>query len=138
MAFVVDASIVAAWMLPDERSPAAERVMVGLDTAPGCAPALLWFEARSLFWMAEQHKRIDPGEALAMMHRLRLLPIENAGRGADGAILGLAQKHKLTAYDASYLALALERGLPLASTDKALAKAAQAEGVSILGPLAHD
>jgi len=47
-----------------------------------------------------------------------------------------AVKHGLTGYDAAYLALALDRGLPLATLDKPLAAAARAEEVPILGPLA--
>jgi hypothetical protein len=41
---------------------------------------------------------------------------------------------------AAYLALARERGLPLATLDGKLAQAARREGVTLLGPLqaAHD
>ena len=136
MAFVVDASMAAAWSLPDEYSPAAERIIRRLDGAPAWTPSLFWFETRSLFLKAERRERVAPGEALRMMQRLRDLPIEDAGRGADTTILGLAQKHGLTGYDASYLALAIERSLPLGTTDKALAVAARKESVPLLGPLA--
>jgi predicted nucleic acid-binding protein len=46
--------------------------------------------------------------------------------------LVLARSHSLTTYDAAYLELALRRGLPLASRDKALETAARVEGVSLL------
>ena len=39
-------------------------------------------------------------------------------------------------YDATYLALAIDKALPLATLDKPLAAAARAEKVPILGPLA--
>jgi len=45
-----------------------------------------------------------------------------------------AEQHKLTAYDATYLELALRRGLPLATRDKPLAAAAQKAGVELLPP----
>jgi len=43
----------------------------------------------------------------------------------------LAQRHSLTAYDASYLELAIRSGFPLATRDGALLRAATIEGVAI-------
>jgi predicted nucleic acid-binding protein len=45
----------------------------------------------------------------------------------------LARRRRLTVCDAAYLELALRRGLPLATLDTALADAARAEGVSLVG-----
>ena len=50
-----------------------------------------------------------------------------------GAILRLASHHRLTLYDAAYLELAVRRVLPLATLDKELRTAAEAEGVPLLG-----
>jgi predicted nucleic acid-binding protein len=52
---------------------------------------------------------------------------------AFGVVLDLMRAHRLTAYDATYLELALRRGLPLATGDKALRKAASTAGVALLG-----
>ena len=41
-------------------------------------------------------------------------------------------RHSLTAYDATYLELAMRRGMPLATTDAALVAAARAAGVQLL------
>jgi predicted nucleic acid-binding protein len=46
--------------------------------------------------------------------------------------VALMTKHKLTAYDAAYLNLALKLKLPIATLDAAIAKAALAEGVEVL------
>jgi predicted nucleic acid-binding protein len=46
--------------------------------------------------------------------------------------VGLA--HRLSAYDASYLEQAMRRGLPLATQDEQLLRAAGAAGVEILQP----
>jgi predicted nucleic acid-binding protein len=43
--------------------------------------------------------------------------------------LRLARRHKLSAYDASYLELALRRGMPLATIDDDLQKVAKKAGV---------
>jgi predicted nucleic acid-binding protein len=40
--------------------------------------------------------------------------------------------HRLTAYDVTYVELAIRRGLPLASGDKAFRKAARAVGIALL------
>ena len=45
----------------------------------------------------------------------------------------LCDRFGLTPYDAAYLELARRRGLPLATLDGELVRAAQAENVSLLG-----
>ena len=45
----------------------------------------------------------------------------------------LAERHRLTIYDAAYLELALRVGAPLATKDKALIRAAAAESVTLFG-----
>jgi len=47
--------------------------------------------------------------------------------------MALARRHRLTVYDAAYLELAQREGVPLATLDGALAAAARAEGVPVLG-----
>ena len=98
-------------------------------------PSLFWHETRNILVMAQRRGRIVAGEPAAAMGRLRRLPLEDAGAGSDGAALALTITHGLTAYDAAYLALAQERGLPLATLDQELAQAARREGVALLGPL---
>ena len=130
MTVVVDASIAAAWLLPEEDSDAAEALIAALSGRPPI-PSLFWHEARNILIVAEQRGRIVAGEAAAAMRRLRRLPLEDAGAGSDGAVLALAMAHGLSAYDAAYLALAQERGLPLATLDQKLAQAARQEGVDV-------
>ena len=136
MAFVVDASMAAAWFLPDEQNQAADRVLYDLISAPGQVPSLFWFETRNLFLMSERRGRLRPGEASLSMTQLRGLPLRDQGAGGDQLVLMLAAKHALSGYDASYLALAVQMALPLATTDRRLAVAARLEAIQILGPLA--
>ena len=58
---------------------------------------------------------------------------EETSTRALHAVLDLARDEALTAYDASYLELALRLGLPLATKDAALRRAAAALGVRLLG-----
>ncbi|HWD98331.1 MAG TPA: type II toxin-antitoxin system VapC family toxin [Bryobacteraceae bacterium] len=45
----------------------------------------------------------------------------------------LSDRHRLTAYDMAYLDLALRFGLPLATGDSELRRAARVEGIELLG-----
>ncbi|MER9470827.1 type II toxin-antitoxin system VapC family toxin [Mesorhizobium sp. M0482] len=136
MILVLDASFAAAWLLPVQHSEAAETTIAGLR-GQSPVPSLFWHEARSIVLTAERRGRIVPGESIAAMARLRRLPLEDAGAGRDGAIIELAIAHGLSAYDAAYLALAIETALPLATLDRKLAVAARGQGIRILGPLAN-
>jgi len=51
----------------------------------------------------------------------------------DG-VFSLADRHGLTVYDAAYLDLALREGLPLASLDNELCKAAGNSDVALFQP----
>jgi predicted nucleic acid-binding protein len=135
MTIVVDASIAAAWFLPDEQNDEADRLMAGLRAAPGRVPSLFWFEIRNLFLMAERRGRLKTGEAALSMTQLRSLPLQDEGTGSDHLVLALAARHALSGYDASYLALSVQQALPLATTDKRLATAARLEGIEVRGPL---
>lgn len=138
MSFVLDASIAAAWFLPDEQHDAADRLMADLRTSIAFVPSLFWFETRNLFFVSEQRKRLKPGEALLLMAQLRSFPLEDFGSGGDGAVLALCELYGLSDYDASYLALALAEKVPLATGDRKLAAAARLEGITILGPLENE
>ncbi len=137
MAIVVDASIAAAWFLPDEQNDAADQLLEDLRSAPGRVPSLFWFETRNLFLMAERRGRLGAGEAALSMMQMRGLPLQDEGAGGDPLVLTLAARHALSAYDASYLALAVQLALPLATPDERLAAAARLEGIGVRGPLGN-
>jgi predicted nucleic acid-binding protein len=131
---VVDASVAAAWFLPDEDSDVADAVMDALLRKTACAPDLLRHEVSSVLLMGERRKRISNDLVLASLIRLRHLPIVIADSGEDALVVGLARKHQLSAYDAAYLALAITEGIPLATLDKKLRQAAVAEAVPLFSP----
>ena len=132
---VVDSSMAAAWFLPDEQSEHTDRLMANLGLMPGRVPSLFWFETRNLFLMAERRGRFKSGEARSAMAQLRGLALQDTGSGNDHFVFALATKHRLTGYDATYLALALHEGRALATLDQRLADAASLEKVEVLGPL---
>ncbi|WJH38411.1 type II toxin-antitoxin system VapC family toxin (plasmid) [Aliirhizobium terrae] len=86
--------------------------------------------------MAERRGLIAAGGALVNMERLRRLPLDDAGIGGDIYVMLVGANHGLSAYDAAYLSLALNRSAPLATLDRELAAAARKEDVAVLGPIA--
>jgi predicted nucleic acid-binding protein len=136
MAFVLDASLAASWILPDERSGAAEAVLDLLRATSAYVPSLFWHEARNLLVSAQRQNRIAAEDTFAAIDRLRTLPLEDVWDSSDTGVFSLAIQYRLSAYDAVYLWLALHRSLPLATADIKLAAAARAEKIEILGPLA--
>ncbi|MFZ1774191.1 MAG: type II toxin-antitoxin system VapC family toxin [Rhizobiaceae bacterium] len=131
MRCVLDASIAAAWLLPDERSAMADRIMEIVSSQGADCPLIWWYEVRNLLIVAERRSRIEHGAADHLTGLLALMQIEFAGIPNSAALLSLARTHNLTIYDAAYLDLAKQRGAPLATLDKRLAEAARAEGVTL-------
>ena len=132
MAFVPDASVAAALLLPDEEAPLAALALERLVDEEAKVPNVFWHELRNLLLSAERRGRIDERYADASMARLRRLPVHCPGEADDGHVMALARGRRLTAYDASYLALAIRGGCPLVSLDRRLNRAAAAEGVALL------
>ena len=133
MPFVVDASVAACWLLPDEAARAAALAYARFPDDTAIVPTLWWFEMRNIFIVSERRGRIDSSRTAMAMALLRGLPIRVDAASDEDLLLTLARRHGLTAYDAAYLELALRLGLPLASLDDALLRAARTEGVPIIG-----
>lgn len=134
MRYVIDASMAAAWLLPEQHSDAVEGLIAQV-TGELPVPSLFWHETRNVLLMAERRGRIAEGEAGVAMMRLRRLPLTDAGPGQDKKVLALAAEEHLTAYDVAYLELALDSQLPLATLDRKLANAARNRNVAVVGPL---
>ncbi len=130
--FVIDASVLCAWALPDENSATAETAIINLRGSNVIAPDLIWHEVRNVPMVARRRNRIDFNLAMESFQKLRNLGVATLPISNESMILALAERHKLTAYDAAYLTLALETKLPLATLDKQLIAAATHENVPLL------
>jgi predicted nucleic acid-binding protein len=133
MPLLIDASVVAAWHFPDERSAAADSIMARLESDRARMPALWWFEIRNVLLIGECRGRTAPEHTERFFNFLRGLPIEIAPFPQELAVLSLARRHQLSFYDAAYLELAQREGIALATLDRALIRAATAEGVPLIG-----
>lgn len=134
MSFVIDASLILAWLLPDERSEAAEAVVSRLVRDPAHAPSLLLLEVGNSLLQAQRRARISAATHAGLLDAFTALPLMLEPITADTMRTAhtLAQRHALSLYDACYLALALARDMPLATLDRRLAAAAAAEGVALI------
>lgn len=132
--FVLDASVTMSWAFETQATPFTMRVLESLKTAHAVAPAVWPFEMANALVDAERRGRINAAQQAEFLERLRLLPIVIEHRPAvwlGQQILPLARAHRLTAYDAAYLELAIREGLPLATLDGDLRQAAAATGVAL-------
>ena len=130
MALVLDASIAAAWCLPDEKSAAADAVQDSLIDDRAIAPRLFWYELRNFLVRQERRKRLLPLETLKFLAEIEEMPIRFE-EPESTHVLTLARTYGLTVYDASYLSLAASHRMPLATLDRALAAAARRAGVAL-------
>lgn len=136
MNFIADCSITMSWLLRDEATPATDKVLDSLGSgSTALVPALWRWEVSNVLLIAERKKRITRSEAASHLSLLSTLPIEIDESSSAQAWRGthlLAQKHKLTSYDAAYLELAVRKGFALASLDEALRIAAKAEKIDLI------
>ena len=135
MSFVVDNSVALAWCFEDEQTDAIMGLLERVTEAGAMAPQLWPLEAVNGLLSAERRGRISGTVRQALAGFLRELPIgiddETAVR-VWTASAQLAEQHRLSAYDAAYLELALRLHLPLATSDHQLMQAATSIGMELL------
>ena len=134
MSLAIDASITLAWYFDDERTAATDAILDRVIGEGGVVPPLWRYEVANGLQMAVRRRRIDAAYRDASLAELRLLPI-SLDRGADDllwtAVISLADRFRVTVYDAAYLELAHRLGLPLATTDRQLRAAARTFAVTL-------
>ena len=136
MNFVLDCSVAMTWFFQYEATPGTDALLDELSGDGKAFVAQHWrLEIGNVLLGAERTKgkaAAQTTQFLALLDKLPIEPDPETGRYATSATLAIARKHKLTSYDAAYLELSIRRGLPLATLDSDLRKAARAERVSVL------
>ena len=135
MICVIDASVTLSWIYSDEHSAASDALLARVADRGAVVPQLWRLEVASALQNGIKRKRIVAAYRDSAIQQLLGLPIETDPDTNDYAwttTLQLADIHHITVYDASYLELALRRGLPLATRDDQLAAAATAAGAILL------
>jgi predicted nucleic acid-binding protein len=134
-ALVIDGSAALGFLLKDEQGRPSLAAFDAMEQgAPTFVPAHWSVEVANGLLMAERRQRISQAEAAEILQLIEALPIavddETARRSSE--TFALARQYSLTIYDAAYLELAIRQSAALATTDRALAKAARAAGVTVL------
>ena len=133
---VVDASVALAWCFPDQASNYADGVLVALEGHAILVPAVWGLEIANAVLTGERSKRLRQPEIrrfTTLLDSLSLVQdMQSVGEHVSN-ILPLARQYNLSAYDAAYLELSIRHGMPLATLDGKLQKAAQEAGIVIFG-----
>jgi predicted nucleic acid-binding protein len=127
---VVDASFAVEALLED--GPSLERWVEWIrDRRMRLVPPHFWAELANALLLG---RRFEPGRAALTVAAAARAGIETADRGVAGVAdaLDLADRHRLTVYDALYLQLAADVDAELATLDRDLARAARDEGVGVV------
>jgi predicted nucleic acid-binding protein len=134
---VVDASVVAPFILADEAGDQSDRVLELLTAGMALVPQHWRLEMANLGLTAARKGRVSVAEleeALKLLEDFQIVVDPDTDRHAWRRTLSLAVLHDLTSYDAAYLDLAKRRALQLATRDAKLIQAAERESV-LLFPL---
>lgn len=137
--FVLDASVSAAWIVPDPDSDHALGIRQRLaDGERAVVPALWPFEMANALAKAVRRGILAEAAAEHGLRQLEILLVSAARIEVQTGAPSLWQayeatrKYQLSAYDGCYLELAQREGLPLATLDKGLRAAAAKAGIRAL------
>lgn len=133
--FVLDASVTLAWCFGDEQTANDLILLENTKIELAHVPLLWTLEISNALLTAERRKKITYStitEFLAILNRLNIKIHQETDKHAFLKILPLAYAEGLTTYDATYLELAMQHGLPLATKDQQLKKAANRLGIMLI------
>lgn len=136
MSLVLDSSATLARVFPEERTDAILDLFLIVADLGAVVPGLWRIEVANTLNVGIRRGRISKANRQGILADLESLPISvdpETGNHIWGRTLELADRHRLTVYDATYLELAQRLSLPLATLDDALRAAAEREGIALLG-----
>ena len=125
-ALIIDASSVGGVFFDDEDASYRDRLLETVANRSALVPQLFWYEVRNMVAIGARRARAEVATGLEKVRTLRALGLITAPDPDDQRVLELVVQHDLTAYDATYGALAVATGLPLATLDKKLTAAGEA------------
>jgi predicted nucleic acid-binding protein len=120
-----------SWCFEDESDEVAERVLDSLTESEALVPAIWLLEVVNGLLVAERKKRIAPARVDECLEVISALPLIADVDAESVGVIRLARGTGLSAYDASYLELAIRHALPLATRDRALRSAAARVGIAM-------
>ena len=135
--FVLDASVTLAWLIDVSIDPYALRVRrLLLKGRKALVPSLWQLELANGFVMAERRGILTATETEQILRNFETVLASAIQIIHDpvpvGRVVSIARSSGLTAYDATYLQLAKQEQLPIATLDRGLAQAAKSAGVALV------
>jgi predicted nucleic acid-binding protein len=133
---VLDASVMVAILVRDSPMAIPNAVLSAMDDGAVISVPSNWhLEVANFLVQAQRSGKLDAAGvrlAVRLMEHLPIIVDSSQHSQAFSEVIGIAERNRLTSYDAAYVHLARIRGATLATLDGALAAAASAEGVNVL------
>ena len=135
MSFVLDTSVTMRWFFGDGKPRElayAREVLEAMKDVAARVPITWGLEVSNVIAKAEAKGWVTEARSevfLEMLKGVDINPDMATFQQALSDTLQVARRYRLSAYDASYLELAMRTGLPLATLDEDLQKAAKKAGV---------
>lgn len=130
---VLDASVITKWFKPDEKSPRADKFFddhtAGRQTI--AVPILLLYEITNALWNSRRLTIEEIIKALTALNQAHL-SYTRPDNHLFAEALRLSQTTRISIYDASYLALALNLNCSLITADKKFYQKAKGAGKIVL------
>jgi predicted nucleic acid-binding protein len=117
-------------------SSLADEALHDLPSVSAVVPAIWYAEVANGVLRGERAGVVQPAQTAYFLSELSQAEIEKdeeSPRLRQPDVMSLARTHGLSAYDATYLELAMRRGVEMATFDRRLATAARAAGVKVFG-----
>jgi predicted nucleic acid-binding protein len=136
---VLDASMALAWLfkrVDPAEAVLADKALEELSTVKATVPSIWYAEVANAVLRGERQGVVQATQTAFFISELSQAEIETdeqSPRTRQASVLDLARTHGLTAYDATYLELAMRRAAILATFDRKLATAARDAGVRVFG-----
>lgn len=120
------------WCFEDEFDAYSKSVLSSFANYKALVPHLWNLEVTNVLLTAEKKNKLTPAESARFLELLKSLPIYVSDLDiSTPEIISLARSNNLTTYDATYLLLAMRKGVDIATKDIALIKACNENGLKI-------
>lgn len=132
MPLIVDASVALAWFVRNQATSYTDRIRREARKERLHVPAIWPLEFANALWQLERRKLLSDRQVdtiVDLAEPLNIVVHEEAP--PPRRLLTIARNHDLSAYDASYLDLALRLRYPVACRDGALRNAVRAAGAKL-------
>lgn len=133
---VIDASVVAKWLLPDEKNLHANLIKkeFAKREVSIAVPSFIFYEVNNLLKSALLSGRIDRKSAVSLYEAFLNLDFTvHFSKQLLGAALKKAIELNISCYDANYLCLAEYLNVPFYTADEKLVKKTSSSLVKVLG-----